>query len=262
MWVFRLWDVNKRGPATSHWRLPKASRESSATGVNSTLLRASYSVAYAPGSPTVVKAEPAPDWDAKFQGKSFWIGGDGDGFGGPGRWANSLALGRHPSRRRQRRRSTGREDGQQHRLESRTTRDAAIRFLAGKKANGKPASFILPDAGKGWFWPLVGARACGERLFIFLAHIDKAPNPGVFGFKGIGVTLAVVDNPDAEPEKWHMKQHDVPFGDFTKGRERSWGSSLLPVGKEIYIYGYAEERGKGPLKRHLIVAQCAGRKAG
>jgi hypothetical protein len=253
---FRLWDVNKRGQAPP-LSTPKASRERKRPEELDTSERLTP-VAYAPGSPTVLKAEPAPDWDAKFQGKTFWIGGDGvasaDLGGGRILWLlDDTLLGNVKDGGRAGATMVNNTLGIQE------NKDAAIRFLAGKKADGKPAAFILPNGGKGWFWPL-SARRLGDRLIIFLAHIDKTPNPGVFGFKGIGVTLAVVDNPDAEPEKWHMKQHEVPFGDFTKGRERSWGSSLLPVGKDLYIYAYAEARGKGPLKRNLTVARAPAEK--
>ncbi len=208
--------------------------------------------------PTVLNAQPALDWEAKFQGKSGWIGGDGVASAeiGSGRllWLfGDTILGTV--------KNGGRPGATMvnNTLGIQDTNDAAIRFLNGKKADGKPAAFFLPADGKGWFWPL-SARRVGDRLFIFLSQIDKSPNPGVFGFKGIGVWLVVVENPDAEPEKWRVQQNQVPFTEFAKGRERSWGSSLLLDGKDLYVFGYDEERGQGFLKRKLILARMPAEK--
>ncbi len=208
--------------------------------------------------PTVLKAEPAPEWDAKFQGKSGWIGGDGVASAeiGSGRvlWLfGDTILGTVKNGGRPGATMVNNTIGIQD------IKDAAIRFSNGKKADGKPAAFFLPADGKGWFWPL-SVRRVGDRLFVFLSQIDKSPNPGVFGFKGIGVWLVVVENPDADPEKWRVQQHQVPFTEFAKGRERSWGSSLLLDGKDLYVFGYDEERGKGSLKRKLIVARVPAEK--
>jgi Domain of unknown function (DUF4185) len=208
--------------------------------------------------PTVLKAEPAPEWESKFQGKSGWIGGDGVASAeiGSGRllWLfGDTILGTVKNGGRPGATMVNNTIGIQD------TKDAATRFLNGNKSDGKPAAFFLPADGKGWFWPL-SVRRVGDRLIVFLSQIDKSPNPGVFGFKGIGVWLVVVENPDAEPEKWRMQQHQVPFAEFAKGRESSWGSSLLLNGQDLYVFGYDEERGKGFPKRQLILARAPAEK--
>jgi hypothetical protein len=204
--------------------------------------------------PRVVRAEPAPEWDAKFAGKRGWIGGDGaasvvlasdrvlwlfgdtllgtvKGGGRPGAAMVNNTIGMQ----------TGRG------------KDTKIRFVAGKAKDGKPAAFLTPADGKGWFWPQSAVRV-GTRLFIFLPQLDRTNNPGVFNFRQIGEWLVVVENPDAEPEAWRAKQHKLPFGEYVAGRERSWGPAVLADGEHVYVYGYAE-RGKGLGKRRLIVAR-------
>ena len=133
-------------------------------------------------------------------------------------------------------------------------KDAAIHFITGKPKDGKATSFFIPADGKGWFWPQSTCRI-GDRLFIFLTQIDKGEGGGVFGFKLIGQWLAIVENPDDEPANWRMTQSNIPFGDFTPGNERSWGSAILPDGEYVYIYGI-EERGKAIDRKKLIAARA------
>lgn len=210
--------------------------------------------------PAVIKAEPAPEWDARFAGKDGWIGGDG---------VYSIELGR------------GRvlwlfgdtilgsvKDGQRRGAEmvnntvgvqSGIGKDVSIRFVAGKAKDGRPAAVFTPADGKGMFWPQAAIRV-SDRLFVFLPQIEKTNNPGVFGFKHIGQWLAVVENPDDEPEKWRVQYHKVPLATYGPDRERSWGSAVLADREHLYVYGYDEERGKGLGKRRLTVARVPAEK--
>jgi hypothetical protein len=209
----------------------------------------------APPVPAVVlKAEPAPEWDRKFAGKQGWVGGD-EAYSavlGPGRilwlFGDSLL-------------GTVRDGGRPGAAMVNNTvavqagrgKDAAIRFVAGKAKDGKPAALLTPADGPGWLWPQAAVRA-GDRLFLFLQQIDRTSDPGVFGFKPIGQWLAVVENPDDDPEAWRVKQRKVLFAEFTPGRERSWGSAVLAGGTHLYVYGY-QQRGKGLGRRRLTVAR-------
>ncbi|HTU21559.1 MAG TPA: DUF4185 domain-containing protein [Gemmataceae bacterium] len=208
---------------------------------------------------TVVKAEPAPEWSAKFTGKKGWIGGDGaytvvlkdqrvlwlfgdtllgsvkDG-GRPGAVMVNNTLG------------VQRGEG----------KDAAIRFIAGKAKDGKPTAIFVPQDGKGWFWQQAAVRV-GDRLFIFLTQIDKGKDPGVLGFRHVGQWLAVIENPDAEPSRWRTKQLPVPFARFVRSQVQSWGSAVLVEGDMLYIYGY-QEKSKAIGTRKLLVARVPARK--
>src|SRR6185437_848425 len=79
--------------------------------------------------------------------------------------------------------------------------DAALRFVAGETKDHKPAAFLTPADGKGWFWPHAVVRI-GDRLLVFLMQIVKTKDEGAFGFRQIGECLAVVENPDDEPGMW------------------------------------------------------------
>jgi hypothetical protein len=215
-----------------------------------------------PPVPTVVKAEPAPEWDAKFAGDKGWIGGDG-AFSirlGPKRvlWLfGDTLLG------------TVKDGGRPGAamvnntlaVQTGLTKDATLRFVAGKSADGKPAAFFTPADRTTWYWPQAGVRQ-GDRLYVFLAHLRRKGDGGAFGFRQVGEWLAVVENPDDEPEKWRVKQHRVPHAEYTPKRERSWGSAVLVEGGQVYVYGFDEERGKGLGKRRLTVARVPSGKLG
>ncbi|HEY7315537.1 MAG TPA: DUF4185 domain-containing protein [Gemmataceae bacterium] len=213
-----------------------------------------------PVVPAVVKAEPAPEWDAKFAGKEGWIGGDG---------VYSVAL----SPRRvlwlfgDTFLGTVKDGGRSGAAMVNNTagvmdpreKDAVIRFVSGRPKDGKPTALLVPADGKGWFWPQAAVRA-GDRLLVFLPQIERGKGSGVFSFKHIGQWLAVVENPDDAPEKWRVKQHKLPFAEFGPDRVQSWGSAVLADEGRLYVYGY-QEKGKGIGKRQLTVARVPADKA-
>lgn len=214
-----------------------------------------------PAAATVLKAEPAAEWNAKFAGKKGWIGGDeaytvvlsrnrvlwlfGDtllgtvedgGRAGAAMVNNTIGV------------QTGHGKG------------AALRFLSGKVKDDKPAAFFTPADGKGWFWPQSGVRV-GDRLFVFLAQIEKSENPGVFGFRHMGEWLAVIANADDEPSRWRVKQRRLPFARFAPGRVQSWGSAVLADGNHLYVYGY-QDKDKKIGSRKLAAARVPAGKLG
>ena len=206
--------------------------------------------------PPVVDAEPAPEWNARFDGKEGWIGGD---------CAYSVELG---SKRvlwlfgdtllgsvKDGKRAGARMVNNTIGIQTGEGKEAAIRFVSKKGKDGKAEAMFVPKDGKGWFWVHAGIRV-KDRLFFFLPQVDKTTDPGVLGFKHIGQWLAVVENPDDEPEKWKVSQHPMPFADFGPTRERSWGSAILADGEYLYVYGYDAARGK----RRLMVARIPATK--
>jgi hypothetical protein len=213
-----------------------------------------------PAVPVVLKAEPAPEWSARFEGKEGWIGGDGacSAVLSPRRvlWLfGDTILGTVKEGRRTGAVMVNNTVG----VQPGSDKDAAIQFVAGKAKDNKPAAVFVPASGKGWFWPQAAARA-RDRLFVFLAQIVRTGESGVFAFKHVGQWLAVVENPDDEPAAWKVKQHRLPFTEFGPGRERSWGSAVLADGVYLYIYGY-DARGKGIGNRQLTVACVPAEKA-
>lgn len=210
--------------------------------------------------PRVVKAEPAPEREAKFDLKDGWIGGDGvySAAVGAGRvlWTfGDTILGRVKDGRRvdavMVNNTVAVQDGR--------GRDAPVRFVTGKGKDGKPAAVFVPSDGRGWFWPLDAVEVKGK-LFAFLTQIDKAGDGGPFGFKQLGQVLAVVENPEDEPEKWKVSQHRVPFGVSKGERETSWGSAVLARGDHLYVYGWNQVKERGFANKRLTVARVPAEK--
>jgi hypothetical protein len=207
-----------------------------------------------PAVPAVVRAEPAPEWNARFVTTTGWIGGDGaySAVLGPDRvlwlFGDSL-IGTVRDGRRDGAVMVNNALG----VQAKGGKETAIRFVA-EKARDKPAAVFTPADGKGWLWPQAAIRV-GDRLFVFLPQVEKSDDPGVLGFRHVAQWLAVVENPDDEPEKWRVKHHRMPFAEFTPDRERSWGSAVLEDGGSVYVYGYDEAKGKGIGKRRLTVAR-------
>jgi hypothetical protein len=208
-----------------------------------------------PPVPTILKAAPALDWNARFANTKGWIGGDGAYtvvlkhqrvlwlFG------DTLLGAVHDAKR-----TDATMVNNTIGLQNGSGKDAVIGFRSGKGRDGKPTAFFTPTDGKGWFWPL--AAVCeSERLFVFLAHIAKGTDPGVFGFRQIGLWLAVIENATDEPQQWRIKQHPLPFARFDRRRVQSWGSAVLAENDHLYIYGY-QDQGKEIGSRKLLLARA------
>ncbi|MGH7134446.1 MAG: hypothetical protein ACREHD_01825, partial [Pirellulales bacterium] len=202
----------------------------------------------------VIKAEAAPEWNARFNGSEGWIGGDGvystrlDDDRVLFLFGDTLIGTVRDSRRA----GATMVNNTVGFLPTKPVQ-ASIRFVAGRTDSDEPAAVFRPSDGPGWFWPQ-GAVQLEGRLFVFLAQIEKSGDEGVFGFKQIGQALAVIQNPSADPAKWNSEQHPMPFVQFDGTHERVWGSALLVDDDCVYIYGI-EERGKKLGSKRLMVAR-------
>jgi hypothetical protein len=204
--------------------------------------------------PTILKAEPAPEWSTKFTGTEGWLGGDGVYSVEIGSrrvlwFFGDTLLGKVKDGRRVDAVMVNNTVG----VQAGPGKAAAIRFISGHDKDGKPSALFLPADGKGWFWPLAPVRV-GQRLIVFLTQIEKA-GEGPFGFKQIGQVLAIVENPQDDPEKWRVRQHKVPFSKEEAARERSWGAAALVQDEYLYVYGCDEPRHKGPTIKHMVLAR-------
>jgi hypothetical protein len=92
---------------------------------------------------------------------------------------------------------------------------------------------MFPSEGKIWMWPAHGIRI-GDELIVFCGRIARNPDKKSLGFQGVGSSVFVIKNPDAEPTAWKM--HDV----FTDSSKVMLGSAILRQRDFIYIYCEAE----------------------
>ncbi|HMP02298.1 MAG TPA: DUF4185 domain-containing protein [Gemmatales bacterium] len=132
---------------------------------------------------------------------------------------------------------------------------AKVEFFVRRDADGKPTALITPADGKGWYWLFGGALAQG-RLWLFLAQIERTNDKSVFGFKQIGQWLGIVDNPEDRPVDWRITQKKLTNCFYEPGGSRTFGTAVMPIGTDVYIYGTSEKM-LGPVpRRSLIVARA------
>jgi hypothetical protein len=227
----------------------------SAGAVLAVLSLPSWAWAASPSVPVVVKAVPAPEWNAKFDQKQGWIGGDAvysvllDSKRVLWLFGDTL-VGKVKDGRRPAAGMVNNTIG----IQTGSGKDSAIHFVT--ERDNKPAAFFTTSDDKGWLWPQAGVYARGK-LFVFLPLIEKTKETGAFGFKQVGQRLAMVNNPADEPETWRVKLRQLPMVEFAAQRQRSWGSAILTEGDDVYVYGFDEHRERGTIRRQLTVARVA-----
>ncbi len=208
-----------------------------------------------PPLPAPTEAKAAPELDALFQRKDDWIGGDG---------VYSVAL--TPERTLWLFSDTwvGRvRDGK--RLDAKLVNnsvafqagrgpDAKMTFVVRKGDDGKPAALIVPADKHGWYWPQA-AVVVNDRLYAFMAQMDKTGEGGAFGFRSLGRQLAVVANPHDAPADWRVEQLPLPCTEIGPKRLRTFGSAALRDGAYLYVYGIDEDVKPLGSAKHLIVAR-------
>ncbi len=200
--------------------------------------------------------EPLPEYDALFTRTEGWTGGDavysvaladevtlwlyGD------TWIGDIVDGKHKGAT-----MVNNTIGLQQGKDPAT---ASVKFFWGTTKEGKPAAFIRPADGTGWFWIFDGVVTDGK-LYLFLMQIIKTDEKGIWGFKHIGTWLGEVENPQDDPMKWRVRQYKIPYGRYSKDGNLFFGSAVMRDGDFVYIYGSNEDWSKGMGGRSMIVAR-------
>jgi hypothetical protein len=200
----------------------------------------------------------APEWDARFQRDSGWIGADGNYSislgGGTTLWLFSDTI-------------VGKvKDGK--RLDARMMHNSialqrgtnAPQFFYGQAADGKPASFIKPQPGSkdDYYWLAHGIRTTGG-LFFFLQRVVTVHTGTPFGFKLLDGWIAHVANPDDPPPQWRSSQTKVPFTEISEKSALIFGGAVLREREYAYIFGSDSrpEAGKPGVPNGLVLARVA-----
>jgi hypothetical protein len=92
-------------------------------------------------------------------------------------------------------------------------------------------------------------------LYVFLIQIERTARDSVFDFKVIGSWLGQVDNPKDPPSEWRIRQFKVPWVEYSDTRGILWGSAVIQVKNDLYIYGTAEDRQNTVDQKHMILAR-------
>ena len=229
---------------------------------------------------------PAPMWDTVFARTRGWTGGDaiysvdlGGGrtlwlFGDT--WIGSIVDGKHAPGSRLVNNTIAVHATPPGRTDRPPSADQITFHWGPDDAQGRPTAWISPGAkSAGWYWPLDGVvvpptSTRGARLVLFLAHIVKRPGDhGVWGFKGAGGVVAIVDNPNAPVEAWRIARHANPHAVGTDRpppdpalSEMSWGAAVLHASSDgpgsqgyLYIYGVKET---AKFYKQLLLARAPG----
>lgn len=135
----------------------------------------------------------------------------------------------------------------------RDPRSAAISFHWRRDGDGSPASFF-PESGKRWYWPGQGARLGEGPLIVFLMTLIGTPDRGL-GFAHDGYAVAVIDSPDASPDKWNPKVVDAPRVPF----DAMPGTAVVRDGAYLVAVARREEGiHAGALVRYAVTSLAEG----
>lgn len=108
---------------------------------------------------------------------------------------------------------------------------ANLKFYTGGTVHHEESFFDLP--GETWFWTGHGIRV-KDKLVIFLFEEEKSSEG--LGFKSVGWSLVIVDNPNDEPNRWKMNYVKGPdtFGVIVGS------SAVLKDSNYLFVYGVKE----------------------
>jgi hypothetical protein len=119
---------------------------------------------------------------------------------------------------------------------------ASIALRWGRGADGLPAAFI-PDREGERLWFGNGVRV-DDRLVLFMARIIST-NTGL-GFESVGWTAFTVENPDADPSAWRVRELETPANPL--GIDVGF-AAVSRLREHVYAFG-----SPSPIKSHPIYA--------
>lgn len=120
--------------------------------------------------------------------------------------------------------------------------NSRIVFYWGRANDGGPAA-LFPDRGAERLWFGNGVRV-GDRLVLFFARTIHT-SAGL-GFENVGWTAVMVENPDAEPSAWRVRQLETPANPL--GIVVGF-ATVARLGEHVYALG-----SENPVKSHPIYA--------
>lgn len=204
-----------------------------------------------------IKAEPAPELDALFARTSGWIGADGD-YSVPLDRNRSLWLFSDTFVGEVK---DGKRVGATMINNSAAILDSGCKkpaiFFYNTAQDGKPASFVTPEDGRGYFW-LFGATMTSKGLYMFLARVEHSDASPAFPFRLFGMSLGHVSEPSSSPLDWNITQWAVPFTRFDKDHSIFFGSAVMKVGSDVYVYGLdSRPVGEPAERKSAMIVACA-----
>lgn len=200
-----------------------------------------------------LRAEPWPEAEALFHREPRWMGGDSvysvDIGGERILWLfGDSFIATSPANRRSESRMVRNCVAVQSGHDPAT---ASMEFYWKGTASAPEAFFTAQDPDK-WLWPAHAVRI-GSILLMFFMENRKFS--GGLGFAETGWSAAAVDNPDASPDRWHVRPLDSP---------NRWslvvGSAVFVDGEHLYAYAHSMDPDHSIfLSRFTVRDAAAGR---
>lgn len=113
-----------------------------------------------------------------------------------------------------------------------------IHYSWRQRGDGSPGAFFESASDKYRYWPMDGFLDDGV-LYIALMQVETKPGGGPFGFEGVGVKLARIANPHAEPDHWLIEYQDLGSGKVVFP-----GVAAIVERPYVYLYAVVEDRAK------------------
>ena len=204
----------------------------------------------------VVTVEPLPQYDLLFSNKDGWTGADGAYtvaltesttawfFGDT--WIGQVKNGRHVNATLIHN-TVAIQQGK-------NPATATIKFYWDHAADGSSRALFRPADGRGWFW-VFDAAMTPKGLYAFLVQTERTQGGAVFDFKVIRTWLGHVENPAEVPVKWRIGQTPIPWAQSSTSGTIVWGSAVLQVGDDLFVYGTIEDGGSDGGHKHMILAR-------
>ena len=204
----------------------------------------------------VVKVEPLPKYELLFSNKDGWTGADGAYtvalsesttawfFGDT--WIGQVKNGRHVNATLIHN-SVAIQQGKD-------PETATIKFYWDHATDGRPEALFRPADGRGWYW-VFDAAMTPNGLYAFLVQTERTQGDEVFNFKVIRTWLGHIDNPMEVPVKWRIGQTPIPWAQSSTSGTILWGSTVLRVGDDLFVYGTIEDGGSAAGHKHMILAR-------
>lgn len=135
-----------------------------------------------------------------------------------------------------------------------TTGERRVDFHWGGTAK-KPAAWVIPDDGVGWFWPFASVFVNG-RVSLMLMQMEKTRGSSVFGFRNIGVWLATFEVPEDRSKEWRIRQVKIPFTQLDDSQRIVFGSAMFARNGSVFIFGTLDRPKEKGFGRRMVVARA------
>ncbi len=113
-----------------------------------------------------------------------------------------------------------------------------IHYLWRQRGDGSAGAFFESVSDKYRYWPMDGFLDDGV-LYIALMQVATKPGGGPFGFESVGVKLARIANPQAQPAYWLIE-----YQDLSSGKAVFPGVAAIVERPYVYLYAVVEDRAK------------------